>query len=322
MRALLTISVSTALLFAVGCGSKSGPATTGGTVTKPAEPPATSKPTPVAKVKPTEAPSYAIKIERAMPVGFRYRFTSTGSRQLTILANGKPSPAPGNMTWSYEAEVTVTAVSARGRAIAESHKIVKLSVTAKGKTRDLLSAGQVVKATVSGTKESFAVAGKPVAKDVAESLRDIVSLDTGKVSDDDVFGSKTKRKLGESWEVDRAALVKSFMRDMKGAPMPLKAENVAGKITLVRAETISGIPALSFKVEIRMSDVAPKMGPVKPTSGSIDLDMDAWLPTDTSSLAGRGDTKKMTMHVEGSAGPSKLVIDMVQQATEKKIAIK
>ncbi len=289
-------------------------------VTKEAakKPAATDSKTP----PPAAGDGYEVKITRPLKVGYKYKFTSTGKRDMKIMANGKPAPGSGVMSWDYEAEVTVKAINDKGQATAEDHKVVKLEVTANGNKMTPLAKDKVVVATLKGEEETFTVDGKPAEKQVAGVMGEIVSLDDGKDDDDEMFGAKGKKKAGDSWDLNKAAMVKSWAAKAKDAPMPLKIENLSGKVTLVGPADVDGIKAVKFKVSVTMDKFAPKMGPIQPSAGSIKLEMNAWLPADTASVAGRGDTKKMTMHVEGTAGPAKVVIDMVQEGTEKKIAIK
>jgi len=277
------------------------------------------KPTPVAAA----GDGYAIKFSREMKVGFRYKLVSNGKREQKVQANGKPAPGSGGLSWAYEAEVTVKGVDAKGRVNAEDHKIVKFEVTAGGAKKSPIEKDKVVVATVKDGKEVFMIDGKEASKEAADLMGEVADLQTDDgANEDELFGTKDKKKVGDSWDVNAALLVKDFGSKLKDASLPLKVENTSGKVTLVSASEMGGEKGLNFKVEMKMKNVAPKMGPIKATKGNIDVSMEGWLSVDPTSMKTMKLTRKMVMHVEGSAGPAQVVVDVTQSATETKTAIK
>lgn len=266
---------------------------------------------------------YTIKLARARKPGDKYKLTSKGKSSLKITQDGKPLPQSKEYTWDYEAEVTVKAVSAKGESTAEDHKVIKLEITAKGATKTPIAKDAVVVATVKDGKEHFAVDGKPLGRKVRAVLKDIVNLDDGDgIDEEKVFGTADKKKVGDSWDVNVKDLVASWEAKFKGSALPLKAENITGKVTLAGDKEMNGIKALQLTMIVTMKNVAPPMGPVKAEKGDMTVSLEGWIPQDPASNAGNGGTKKMTMHIEGAVGAAKIVTDMLQESTDTQTAMK
>lgn len=301
----------------------------GKTVDK-AKDPAKDKPPVADKTKPAEpAAGGAQKLvfNRKLTVGYKYRLTSTGKGVRNVTANGKPAENVA-FSWDYEAEVEVKELSPRGMATKEEHKVVKLEVTVNGKKATPIEKGKVIIGTVQADDEKFEIDGKPITEKMLEEVvSSIFELDDNDMDRDEVFGSKDPRKPGDTWEPNAAAMVKSFSKKLADSPMPAKAENIKGTVKFVEAKPMEGVPAVAISVDVKIKDVAPKMGPVKPTAGTLTVTMQHWMPADIKLAAPSGSTNKMVMHVEGDvAGPggqnAKIVADVTQEETKKRIPLK
>lgn len=315
------LAISTILLFALplGCSSSnptpaSTPATTPASQAKPQQalPPAEDAPT-----------GYRVKFERPVTAGYKYRLTSAGKRTVELKAAGKPAPGSGTLSWDYAAVVTVKAVGPLGRPKAESHEVVKFDVTFGGMTKSPIEKGTIISAAVVNERETFTVKGKPVDELVSEILQSTTELDDGgEMNRDVVFGAAQPKQVGESWSVDKQKLVNSFADTFTDSPLPLKVENTSGTVTLTGIEQVKGIEAMRVKAKVDMKNVAPNLGEVELDSGNIQLTLNVWLPVDTTSVAGEGSTRTMKVHTEGKVETTPIAIDIIQEITNTKLALK
>jgi hypothetical protein len=105
-----------------------------------------------------------------------------------------------------------------------------LVLKSNGKESEPLAKGTRVLATAGEKGTVFEVDGKPVGKDVDQGLSLFLSLDgnSKRPTDDEMFGSKIRRRVGEHWPVNSQSLAASLR--VRG--MDIRNEDVAGTITL------------------------------------------------------------------------------------------
>src|SRR5262249_16911964 len=75
------------------------------------------------------------------------------------------------------------------------------------------------------------------------------------ITDDQVFGSKTPRKIGESWPAD----AKAAATQAGGTGVAVDPDNFKGQTTLTAAEKVDNIPALRFTSTLKVSDLSPTL---------------------------------------------------------------
>lgn len=335
MKRTRIISLTAGLLFVAGglattaCSKKDekdnkakAPKTDGKKVTGPAGKTPPKPDDGKAKAKTPAGDGYAVKFDRPLKAGFKYHYTNTGKQSRKILMGGKPTPGNLDMTYDYAADVTVKKVNDQGSPSVEEHKVTKCDAEINGKKQTVLKKGQVVVATLVDGKEQYTVDGKPADKDTAKVLKEIIDLDEDMDTDKvfDVAGKK--KKVGDSWEPNKAELVAGFTKKMKDAALPLKPENISGKISLTGVGEQDGIKVLNLTADLTFKKAAPNMGPVKVTDGSIHMTTSGWIPQDPASTAGDMRKQKVTMHFEGDFRGKKVLADMEKETTEKHHAIK
>jgi hypothetical protein len=270
-----------------------------------------------AKPEGEATPTYTVKLERPVPVGHRYHIESTGMSTTRVLADGKPIPGQAKrFAWIYEADVIVKAVTARGQPSAEEHTVAKLVVDFPDEKVPPANLSGVVVATVVDGEETFTVDGMQVHEELQDVLQAITHLDDGTSFDNDaVFGSTTPRKVGESWDMNKQALVDGWGRKFEGSKLPAKTENVSGKITLVESKTVDSVDGLVFETQATVNDATPELGAINPTSGTIAITETSWIPSDPKSVAGTQRIKTLVMHAEGELVQQGQTIKIVMDAS-------
>ncbi len=266
------------------------------------------------------AKGYVVRFERPIKVGQKYSVTINGESDNETLLNGKALPGQsGKLTYSYQGVHTVKAVDPKGKSTKEELKILKLQVTKGGATKDVLAADTLVLAYAVGSKEKFSIQGKPVAPKVAKLLEEMVDLADDDPSTDEVFGAQGPKKPGDSWSVNKAKLL-AGLKDKLGQPaLWPKAGDTTGTVTLVAAKKVKGMDALEIQIETKINNIAPAMGPVKATAGTMEITMSGLIPQDSKLAATGMRTMSMTMRVEGEMQKGgqifKLVVNVRQRQT-------
>ena len=80
-----------------------------------------------------------------------------------------------------------------------------------------------------------------------------------------------------------------------------------------------------LRAQAKINNIAPKMGPIKPTAGRLAFTISGWAPQDVKAFGG-GKRIRMIMHVEGllkrGGQAIKFVMDFDQSAEDMTVLIK
>jgi len=295
---------------------------------KPAPKADAMKPGMVAKRAVAPGDGFLIKFDRPLKAGLKYRVVATGTVDSKTDLNGKPMPAQTfKMAYSYEAVVTVKGVHACGKPTSEELKIVRLQVTKGGATKDLFPKDTVVLAETAGSKEKFSVKGNPVEKETAKVLGYVVSLyDGDATTTDEVFGPGGPKKPGDTWKPNVGKLLASLKTELKDPALWPKPADVTGKVTFVAAKKVAGMDVFEITARAKLNNIAPKMGPIKAKTGTMEMNISGWVPKDPKVIIGEGKTMTMKMHVEGEFTKGgkdfKMVLDYTQTQKGSKTPVK
>jgi hypothetical protein len=181
------------------------------------------------------AQDYQIRLQQPGKVGMMYRLSGIGAQtdRATITSGGKMIQSTENVfTVELTAEVTELETEAKGHVTRKSLIVISSKITKGSASEPLLPQGTVVLATVEGGRTVFKVNGESVADDVAKGLSSLISVYTGGPDDDEVFGTRIRRRVGESWSLDADA-VTAFLKEID-AQAPKEA--ISGKTTLLKVE--------------------------------------------------------------------------------------
>lgn len=182
------------------------------------------------------AQDYEIHLEPTSKAGDKYSLSATGSQRISVkLTSGNEIIRNTDEEFTLEliAEATVLAVDAKGRATSKSFTITSTKLIKDGTTKSLLPAGSVILAKLQDGNTLFEMNGKPVEKDVATELSVVIALHSGNsISDEAMFGSQIRRRVGETWGLNLEAVM-PFIKEL-GAPV--RKEDITGAVTLEKVE--------------------------------------------------------------------------------------
>ena len=178
---------------------------------------------------------YAIRLERPTTVGSRYRLSATGREVLRtkITAGDKTlHDSEEGFTFEFAADATVLEVTPKGRATRKSFTVISAKLTEGGVSKPILPAGAIVVALVQEGRLTFQSDGKTVEPQVAKALGSVITLPVSPADDDDIFGSRVRRKAGESWGVNLDAVM-TLLKSIGGEA---RREDVTGSVMLEKVE--------------------------------------------------------------------------------------
>ncbi|MGA2152676.1 MAG: hypothetical protein ABSG48_11075, partial [Geobacteraceae bacterium] len=153
------------------------------------------------------AQDYEIRLTRDAEAGEKYELTVSGSisKQMTMSSQGQVlQKNASSFTANLEGTVTVLEIDEMKREKKLSLLVSRCLVSSNGSTKEreaLPKDTQVVAQIRDGQKE-FLIDGNVVSRDIAEMLGILISLPISQATDDDIFGTKEHRKVGDSWPVN------------------------------------------------------------------------------------------------------------------------
>ncbi|MCH2379392.1 MAG: hypothetical protein MK236_08225 [Pedosphaera sp.] len=207
---------------------------------------------------------YTIQLHRPAKVGDQFRVEMTGSESNTMTRKVGDMEDTEEKKWSAKLKgiVTVLKVNTVGSVVQMKLKVDSFTITEGKFTEEALEKGAVIKGEEKDDKNQFELwdenskLGVPLQDGIAvDALKLLFSLDDAedKETDDDVFGTKDKKKVGDSWKINAKALAKSAKNDK----VEIDPENVTGKMTLAGTVKAGGHKCLEMKGQFTVKGLKP-----------------------------------------------------------------
>ena len=251
---------------------------------------------PAARAADEEA--YAIKLSRPAKVGDQFHVDAVGAiRTKTVVRTEGEAARTINSAYgvSVDGTVKVLEVNAQGMETKLALTVTTCNATAGGKQIPMFKEGTVI--TAEWDKEAaqtkYSVDGKPVPDSVGEALGLVLNVnDPEGIVDDEIFGSKQPRRVGDVWAINAAAAAKELDR----IGLKAKEEDLWGETTLAEAtKTDAGEPALRMKTQFKARSMSGggrrPDNPMKVESGSMTVATTVTLPVDPAKPPARDETK-------------------------------
>jgi hypothetical protein len=233
------------------------------------------------------AQDYEIKLTRSFKVGQMYRLSAT-THKIVILNQLGGSGADNKRDEFYgvlEANAKVQAVNMQGSPTSLMLTISKC-IKKVGDTEKILAGRDaIVIASVKGDRSTFTIDGKPADQDTTMVLGMMVPLGSSHPSEDDIYGTKQRVKVGDRWTPNTALMASDLAADSPG----LKKEDVTGNVTLAKVSKVGGTDVMEVTAEANIGNVHPPAQkgvtvdkasvrtryaakvPVDPTKGPIEM---------------------------------------------------
>ena len=242
--------------------------------------------------------AYAIKLSRPSKVGDQYRLDAVGAiRTKTVVRTEGEDVRTVNAAYgiSLDGTLKVLAVNDHGMETKMSLTVGTSTASAGGKQIPMFKEGTVIVAEwdKDAVQTKYSVEGKAVPDTVGEALGLVLNVnDPEGIVDDEIFGSKEKRRAGDVWAINAAAAAKELDR----IGLKTKEEDLWGETTLVEAtKTDAGEPALKLKTQFKARSMSGggrrPDNPMKVESGTMSVATTVTLPTDPAKPPVRDETK-------------------------------
>jgi hypothetical protein len=159
------------------------------------------------------AQEYDIRLIKEAKVGDQYRVDTT-ARRITKMTAFRGKAAVKNqgdeLTTELVSSVKVLETNENERATKVALSIEKCVITTGGNTKLLIDTGRVVIGSRQGRGKFFTIDNVPVDPITNKALSMAVSFGDVGPTDDDIFGTREKRRVGDSWEINAALVAKSL----------------------------------------------------------------------------------------------------------------
>ncbi len=173
---------------------------------------------------------YPIRLHRPVKVGDKFQVEGTGAKKeaMSVIADDQAVKNEDmNFTAAYQAEETVLEVGAKGQPTKISIKVGKLTRTEGGRTEEVAAKGAVIVASKVEKKTVYEVEGRPADAKTGKVLDIFISMGAAGATDDEIFGTKERKKVGETWGIDAKLAATDFAAEVGG-----RAEKLAGTAKL------------------------------------------------------------------------------------------
>ncbi len=207
------------------------------------------------------AEDYQVRLERPFKAGDVLQFVAkSGETETQRVSEGDKvlQEKTSTLKAHVEGELEILAVDKKGRKTRVRLTIRKFSGSVDGKAVEPPAAGSVVIAATAGDKTAYELKDGKLPKDIERLFGILIRTHTksqGDVGDDDVFGTSARKKVGDKWAVNKAAIVKS----LKGEGLTIKEGDVNGTVEITELRKVDGVSCLHIEGLVTAANFSPPL---------------------------------------------------------------
>ena len=248
--------------------------------------------------------------------------TASGSKsiQTTVSSQGKIQEQGASFKVQLEGTVTVLEIDNLKRPIKTSLLVSKFIGTMNGEVneREILSKDTRIIAQLRNGKQEFLINGNVASSEITEILCLLMALPTTQATDDDIFGTKERKKIGDSWALDSA----KGAIDCAAKGMTVTAENIKGSTKIEKMVGVDGTKCLQINANIEMNNCVPPLPAGMTIKGSnMSATFSGEFPIDVSLPALSEDaTVKSSLEAKAKPSPDAPEITLSMNMSESKHA--
>jgi hypothetical protein len=206
--------------------------------------------------------AYPIKLIRPSKVGQKIKLEGDASQDMKITVdagNGAQPAQAKTQSVAFVGQGEILEVAKDGRTTKMSYTFTTLKTTTPQGSAEPLPKDAVVIAELKNGKTEFSLKSGILSPAAQEVLPMVVALDGGS-RDDEIFGADKARKVGESWDINAAAMAD----DLKAKELEVDATKLSGKTTLVGVKNAGDVKCLELKAAVQGTGVQLPMGQLPP----------------------------------------------------------
>ena len=268
------------------------------------------------------AQQYEIVLFRAAKVGDSHRIVASGyeSEKSLVSAGGQVVQQESKeVTVELTARVTVLAVNNLGQPTQAKLLVEKSVGTVGTESRPIVEPNTELIVSMRDNQEVSLANGTPISDEAVKMISIAFSLPRSRQTDDEIFGSKQKRKVGDIWEAN-SQLAAASLGD---TGMVLTSDKVKGGATLKAVVKCGQQDCLDMNAWVEVNAAGVQLpGGFTVNSGAIQAKFAGIFPTDRT-RARVEEKAEMTLSLKASgkpepAGPEvSLDIDLVKRSSAK-----
>ncbi len=151
------------------------------------------------------AQDYAIRFLRPLKPGDEYKISAAAKQTQALFVTSNDVPKRDDkkeIAVQLDGVEKVIEVDANGKETKIALTVDKFTVTTSGSAADIEPKGTVINSSVVDKKEVHEIDGKAVDHPVARALDMVISLSCGEPTNDEMFGTKERKKPRDSWDVN------------------------------------------------------------------------------------------------------------------------
>jgi hypothetical protein len=188
-----------------------------------------------------------------------------------------------------------------------------------GNAKELVPKGRLVVAEFRNGNTQLTINGKSAKKKIEEALSIVLSIfEPGPPDDNEVFGTKEQKRIGDVWAVNKEAAALGAKR----TGFKVQPSDVSGMVKLSRVQKESGIDVLELSSRITFSNVkVPLPFPVSDKSMQVEAQFWGLFPVDPESTQLVAESTMVSAAFSGrisQPGMDALYEMAMQQAVEAK----
>lgn len=245
--------------------------------------------------------AFEIRLDRPLKAGQRFKVSVTAHQlqEMSVESAGKKVRNDRKeFDVEYSGEETILEVGSNGKVVKASHQIETLLKISDGKKKSLLDKGTVVVAFQREKKPVFEIAGVAAADDMAEALAVVMETsDPDTAGDDEMFGTRDRKKVGEKWKIDGEKFAARSLKDYG-----LRVTEVSGEFILKESIPTTAGENLVITGVIKGKPNLPISPGFTLKESTMEVKLSGIFPAD-SSLPRREESEEITFQVVATGKP-------------------
>ena len=224
---------------------------------------------------------YEIRLNRPDKPGDQFKVFATGhsSLEMQFLSGADVMKEMKNdFSVEYEATRKVLAVEpAAGRPTKVRDTVAK-AVVIRGKNRsDIAAKGAVLTASLENKKNKVEIDGRTVNPETAKLLEVVINLSRGGATDDEIFGTKGRKKPGDTWNINAVAAADDLARSDN-----IEMKKLAGEVKLDSVTHEASGDVLNITGHMAGDGRIPLPANITSIRGPFEVTFSGKFPTDLS----------------------------------------
>ncbi|MHC4600360.1 MAG: hypothetical protein ACYS47_15290, partial [Planctomycetota bacterium] len=155
---------------------------------------------------------------------------------------------------------------------------------------------------------------EPVEPELHKVLNLFFDMSKSEVTNDDIFGTKERKQIGDSWPLNTEMAAKSAEEE----EITIDPKDIEGQVTLEKRVEVDGVPCLLIRGKANISKAQiPMPGDVKIEKSHVTAELSGEFPVDVSKgLVSQKKRVTMSMEAKGTPEPGAPEITLVVKGEE------